>query len=114
MLADLGGGVEVSSREYPDECPLFVVDCDGDKIKRGAIVEGMGNKFYYDGHVYPNPPGYIIVRAVDDDDVVAPRDYVYACLRSIGWVGCPHSVYRLKPITRAAREMLAIAKAVSK
>jgi hypothetical protein len=96
--------------EYPDECPAFLVDSPGaKKIRDGAVVEGMGTVFEYEGHV-AHIDDYLIVRAIDDDDILEDRKIVFNCLRRIGWFGLPHHIDALIPLTPAAKEMLAIAR----
>jgi hypothetical protein len=97
---------------YPKEALVFENTYDGYKVRRGAIVELAE----WDGEVGPVNTGakypailggkWAGVRVLDDR-------YVVECNRhpTQGWPGAVLMLKDLKPLTPAAREFLAIAKA---
>ena len=88
--------------KYPKECPVFEVVTPkrgANFIKAGAIVEGVPCEWDFG-------TDKITVRAVDDADYIGPqRD---ECMQELGWVGAWVSANGLRPLTRAARNMLAL------
>lgn len=97
--------------QYPQECPVFEVVDDGPTIRRGAHVEGLGIVSRTDE---TEIAGYIGLRiqdrdlfdlsgTIDDDGVMMGR-------RRMGFFYGGANRHGLRPLTRAAREMLALVR----
>jgi hypothetical protein len=102
----------VSRKRFPDEAPVFeVIDDRGEVLPRGAIFEGVGA---YSG-VFKNVHGYdqecpdgIGARVLDESQMLMSSDNRHPV---DGWVGLILYSADVKPLTPAARAMLAITKA---
>jgi len=106
----------MSRTKYPPECPVFETTTYGPRLWKGAIVEATGDfgvsidgetiAIEIDGTL-PNPALILIgVRAVDDADVI--DDDPRSRHPEHGWYRAGIYIDGLRPLTRAAREMLAL------
>jgi hypothetical protein len=104
----------VSRKRFPDEAPVFEVINSGEYIGAGEVVEGLGywnGGFSLDGR-FVDRHG-IGARIVDNAELIRRPKYDGVHPKE-GWIGIHLRFEDIKPLTRAAREMLAIAKAGSR
>lgn len=94
-----------------------VLNVNGDKARTGAIVEGVETGEYY-GSYTGKPctvvPGYLGCRVVESADIAADVDEVVEYVFKLGSYFYQNEIESLRPLTPAAVEMLAIAKAGAK
>lgn len=100
---------------YPEECPVFEVTIDGTHIRAGAIVEGLGPATHRawgrGGKLGPEYQYFLSVRVLDGNDWQCfDEHYAEKCRELAGFLGCCVGYSDLKPLTRAAREMLELVK----
>ncbi len=98
---------------YPKECPVFEMVGDGTHMRNGALVEGLGPGRHraFESHPAPGPEfdGFVSVRALDKADWWHLNEqYNKTCLEVAGFFGCCVAASKLRPLTPAAREMLAL------
>ncbi len=96
---------------YPADAVVFEVTYTGaNKIRNGAIVEGFLETTGIKDDS-PDIPGLLGIRAIDDADYIGPRSIYYdACVKQLGYIGVSTPPECVRPLTRAARQMIAIVK----
>jgi hypothetical protein len=95
---------------FPEECPVFEVIEDGMMMRAGAVVEGLGPAAHrFHRLMLPQSEhGWLAVRLLDDKDYLWAEVYAPYCKALVGYIGCFAEAALLRPLTRAAREMLAL------